>query len=59
MYNTLISTFLDCAPAVFSPREAPPENGVSLIIAVGEIARSLYGFILQRPATVHFKLSYK
>jgi pre-rRNA-processing protein IPI1 len=59
MYNTLISTFLDCAPTVFSLREAPPENGVSLVIAVGEIARSLYGCILQGPATVHFKLSYK
>jgi len=47
LHSTLISTFLDYAPTVFSASENPPETEVHLIMAVGEIVRTLYGALLQ------------
>ncbi|KII93209.1 hypothetical protein PLICRDRAFT_101004 [Plicaturopsis crispa FD-325 SS-3] len=47
LHSTLISTFLDCAPQVFSPSTAPPETEVQLVITIAEIARSLYSAIFQ------------
>ncbi|KAG5654094.1 hypothetical protein H0H81_007508 [Sphagnurus paluster] len=49
LHSTLIATFLDCAPAVFSPSGSPSETQVQLVLAVGEIVRSLYGVIMQVP----------
>ncbi|GLB36226.1 hypothetical protein LshimejAT787_0305140 [Lyophyllum shimeji] len=51
LHSTLIATFLDCAPAVFSPSASPSETQVRLVLAVGQITRSLYGVILQNPAS--------
>jgi pre-rRNA-processing protein IPI1 len=47
LHSTLISTFLDCAPSVFSPNGKVDETQAKLIVAVAEIARHLYGAILQ------------
>ncbi|KAJ3490534.1 hypothetical protein NLI96_g1373 [Meripilus lineatus] len=43
VHQILISTFLDCAPVVFSPSGNPPETELNLVVAVSEIARCLYG----------------
>ena len=40
---TLVSTFLDCAPSVFSPSTIPPETELQLVLSAAEIARELYG----------------
>ncbi|KAJ7209662.1 hypothetical protein GGX14DRAFT_452486 [Mycena pura] len=47
LYSTLVSTFLDCAPAVFSPNGNVDETQAKLIVAVAEITVHLYGAILQ------------
>ncbi|KAJ7110117.1 hypothetical protein C8R44DRAFT_634671 [Mycena epipterygia] len=47
LHSTLISTFLDCAPSVFSPNGKVDETQAKLIVAVAEITRHLYGAILQ------------
>ncbi|THH28076.1 hypothetical protein EUX98_g6127 [Antrodiella citrinella] len=47
LQSTLQSTFLDCAPAAFSPAGNPPENELQTALVVVEIARSLYGSLLQ------------
>ncbi|RDB28596.1 Testis-expressed sequence 10 protein [Hypsizygus marmoreus] len=52
LHSTLIATFLDCAPAVFSPSSSPSETEAQLILAVARIARSLYGVILQAPTPI-------
>ncbi|KAF5377588.1 hypothetical protein D9615_005333 [Tricholomella constricta] len=52
LHSTLISTFLDCAPAIFSPSASPSETQVQLVVAVVQIVQSLYGVILQAPASV-------
>lgn len=48
----LVSTFLDCAPSVFSlsgPRTSPTTSvNVGLVDAVGKIARILYGVVLSQ-----------
>ncbi|TFY52738.1 hypothetical protein EVJ58_g9842, partial [Rhodofomes roseus] len=49
LHPTLVSTFLDCAPAVFSPSGGPPETELQMVQAVGEICRCLYGAILREP----------
>ncbi|KAI0931972.1 hypothetical protein AcV5_004663 [Taiwanofungus camphoratus] len=50
LHSTLVSTFLDCAPTVFSPSSGPPETELRMISVIGEICRSLYGAILQEPS---------
>ncbi|KAJ6503434.1 hypothetical protein C8R47DRAFT_1250354 [Mycena vitilis] len=47
LHSTLISTFLDCAPSVFSPNGSVDETQAKLIVAVAEITRHLYGAVLQ------------
>ncbi|KAF8349995.1 hypothetical protein F5887DRAFT_1059217 [Amanita rubescens] len=47
LQSTLVSTFLDCAPAVFSPSEKPLETSLQLILAVSQISRTLYSSLLQ------------
>ncbi|KAG6845775.1 hypothetical protein H0H87_003829 [Tephrocybe sp. NHM501043] len=47
LQDTLIATFLDCAPSVFTPSGSPSETQVQLVLAVGRIVRTLYGVILQ------------
>ena len=48
----LISTFLDCAPVVFSPTQASPEAELQLIQSIMEIARCLYGNLLRNYESV-------
>ena len=45
LQSTLISTFLDYAPSVFSPNAVPPEIDLQLVLASVEITRVLYGRI--------------
>ncbi|KAJ7293677.1 hypothetical protein C8J57DRAFT_34512 [Mycena rebaudengoi] len=52
LHSTLISTFLDCAPSVFSPNGNVDEVQAKLIVAVAEITRHLYGAILQSASEV-------
>lgn len=52
LQSTLISTFLDCAPTVFSPTSDPPGSELQLILAVAVISRSLYGAIFQDSTSV-------
>ncbi|KAJ7492529.1 hypothetical protein FB451DRAFT_1218647 [Mycena latifolia] len=47
LHSTLVSTFLDCAPSVFSPNGKVDETQAKLIVAVAEIIRHMYGAILQ------------
>ncbi|KAJ6519922.1 hypothetical protein C8R45DRAFT_853222 [Mycena sanguinolenta] len=47
LHSTLISTFLDCAPSVFSPNGNVDETQAKLIVSGAEITRHLYGAILQ------------
>ncbi|KZT72744.1 hypothetical protein DAEQUDRAFT_543688 [Daedalea quercina L-15889] len=51
LHPTLVSTFLDCAPTVFSPSSGPPETELQMVQVVGEICRCLYGAILREPFT--------
>ncbi|KAI0330555.1 hypothetical protein GY45DRAFT_736395 [Cubamyces sp. BRFM 1775] len=50
LHPTLVSTFLDCAPTVFSPSTSPPETELQMVLVVCRICRSLYGRILQDTA---------
>ncbi|KAF8640646.1 hypothetical protein AX17_000303 [Amanita inopinata Kibby_2008] len=53
LQSTLVSTFLDCAPAVFSPGSNPPDAEVHVLLAVAQILECLYGVLLQhRPVSV-------
>ncbi|PCH33787.1 hypothetical protein WOLCODRAFT_135324 [Wolfiporia cocos MD-104 SS10] len=49
---TLVSTFLDCAPVVFAPGASPAETEMQMVLAVGEICRSLYGTILRETSEI-------
>ncbi|KIY62434.1 hypothetical protein CYLTODRAFT_361490 [Cylindrobasidium torrendii FP15055 ss-10] len=51
LHSTLVSTFLDCSATVFSPAGNPPDTELQLVLAVGEIARAIYGEILQDTVT--------
>ncbi|KAI0361212.1 hypothetical protein OH77DRAFT_1443396 [Trametes cingulata] len=50
LQSTLVATFLDCAPAVFSPSSAPPDTELQMVLVVCRICRGLYGRILQNAA---------
>ena len=56
LHSTLVSTFLDCAPAVFSPSASPPETELQMVIVVCRICRCLYGRLLQDSAEVRLSL---
>ncbi|KAJ7070943.1 hypothetical protein C8F01DRAFT_1046689 [Mycena amicta] len=59
LHSTLVSTFLDCAPSVFSPNGHVDETQAKLILAVSETARHLYGPVLRASSTTlpqrHFR----
>ncbi|KAG6897355.1 hypothetical protein C0992_002281 [Termitomyces sp. T32_za158] len=55
LQSTLIATFLDCAPTVFTPSSSPSETQVQLVLAVGQISRTLYAVILQPSASSKVK----
>ncbi|KAG6888689.1 hypothetical protein C0995_006679 [Termitomyces sp. Mi166 len=55
LQSTLIATFLDCAPSIFMPGGNPSETQVQLVLAVGQIARTLYGVILQASVSSKMK----
>ncbi|KAF8168025.1 hypothetical protein B0H34DRAFT_683973 [Crassisporium funariophilum] len=47
LHSTIIETYLDCAPSVFSPSSRPSETEVQLVVTIARIARSLYHVVLQ------------
>ncbi|ETW87294.1 hypothetical protein HETIRDRAFT_59338 [Heterobasidion irregulare TC 32-1] len=49
LHPTLLSTFIDCSPVVFSPSLPPREMELGLIVASAEIYRTLDGHLLQNP----------
>ncbi|KAI0315863.1 hypothetical protein OF83DRAFT_1061342 [Amylostereum chailletii] len=49
LHPVLLSAFLDCAPAVFSPSSAPPDPELGVVIAVTDIYRNIYSALFQRP----------
>nr|GAT43229.1 predicted protein [Mycena chlorophos] len=51
LHSTLISTFLDCAPAVFSPNGNVDETQARLILAVSDIAKCLYAPVLRNTSS--------
>ncbi|KAF7310992.1 Ipi1-N domain-containing protein [Mycena chlorophos] len=51
LHSTLISTFLDCAPAVFSPNGHVDETQARLILAVSDIAKCLYAPVLRNTSS--------
>ncbi|KAH7931044.1 hypothetical protein BV22DRAFT_1124442 [Leucogyrophana mollusca] len=52
LYATLVATYLDCAPVVFSPSSNPPEAELHLLATTATIIRNLYATILQNSAPV-------
>ncbi|PPQ88648.1 hypothetical protein CVT25_010224 [Psilocybe cyanescens] len=52
LHSTIIETYLDCAPSVFSPGSTPSETEVQLIVTIVRIAQSLYHVILQSSDSV-------
>jgi len=49
LHPTLIATYLDCAPSVFSPSAAPAETELRMVCAVMGIARCLFGAVSSGP----------
>ncbi|KAH7911965.1 hypothetical protein BJ138DRAFT_1005493 [Hygrophoropsis aurantiaca] len=47
LYGTLVATYLDYAPAVFSPSSNPSDVDLQLLVATVRIIRNLYSNILQ------------
>ena len=47
LHSTIIETFLDCAPSVFSPDSTPSETEVHLVVTVALIVRTLYHDVLK------------
>ncbi|CAA7266517.1 unnamed protein product [Cyclocybe aegerita] len=47
LHSTIIETYLDSAPSVFSPSLSPSETEVQLVLSVVRIARTLYHVIVQ------------
>lgn len=48
LHSTIIETYLDCAPSVFSPSSAPSETDVQLVTTIAVIVRTLYHVVLQK-----------
>ena len=49
MHPVLVSTFLDCAPSVFSPTPTDLGNDLQAIQALMRISQHLYGHLLRVP----------
>ena len=47
LHSTLVATFLDCAPTVFSLGSTPSEVETQLVVTVAQIIHTLYEPILQ------------
>ncbi|KZP31318.1 hypothetical protein FIBSPDRAFT_945334 [Athelia psychrophila] len=47
LQSTMIATFLDCAPVIFSPTSGVPGSELSLVAAMADTIRSLYGAIFR------------
>lgn len=47
LHSTLVATFLDCAPTVFSPGSTPSEVETQLVVTIARITHTLYEPILQ------------
>ncbi|KDR85071.1 hypothetical protein GALMADRAFT_233681 [Galerina marginata CBS 339.88] len=52
LHSTIIETYLDCAPSVFSPGSSPPETEVQLIVTIAQLAQSLYHVVLESPENI-------
>ena len=57
LHSTVIETYLDCAPSVFSPNATPSETEVQLILSVVRITRTLYHAILRSSSEVGLLMS--
>ncbi|OJA10838.1 hypothetical protein AZE42_00252 [Rhizopogon vesiculosus] len=53
LYSTLLASYLDCAPVVFSPSANPPEAELNLLTVTARIMRTLYGSVLQNKASMN------
>lgn len=58
LHSTIIETFLDCAPSVFSPNSTPSETEVDLVVTVALIVRTLYHVVLQTSVCSDFSYHY-
>lgn len=58
LHSTVIETFLDCAPSVFSPNSTPSETEVDLVVTVALIVRTLYHVVLQSSVCGGFSYHY-
>ncbi|KAI6132763.1 hypothetical protein EV401DRAFT_218114 [Pisolithus croceorrhizus] len=47
LHPTLIASYLDCAPVIFSPGINPSDTDLQLLTAAMEITRTLYSAVLQ------------
>lgn len=54
LHPILVSTFLDNAPAVFSPGSSPSETETNLVLAVARLARCMYRRIASDSAEVSY-----
>ncbi|PPQ64424.1 hypothetical protein CVT26_002131 [Gymnopilus dilepis] len=52
LHSTIIETYLDCAPSVFSPGSSPSETELQLILTVARIAQSLYHKVMHSSENV-------
>ena len=58
LHSTIIETFLDCAPSVFSPNSTPSETEVQLVVTVALIVRTLYHVVLLSSVCGDFSCHY-
>ena len=54
LHSTIIETYLDCAPSVFSPSSTPSETEVYLMVTIAVIVRTLYHVALQSSVRGNF-----
>ncbi|KAJ2931166.1 hypothetical protein H1R20_g5935, partial [Candolleomyces eurysporus] len=47
LHSSLVATFLDYAPAAFSPSGSPSDTEIGLVLAVSRIAHTLYKTVFQ------------
>ncbi|KAI6047569.1 hypothetical protein EDC04DRAFT_2619015, partial [Pisolithus marmoratus] len=52
LHPTLIASYLDCAPVVFSPSISPPDTDLQLLTVAMELTRTLYSVVLQSASQV-------
>jgi len=47
LHSTIIETYLDWAPSVFSPSSSPSETELQLVLTAIKIAQCLYRYLIQ------------